>query len=69
MKKELLNIWRPFLGRVKNSIRAHNNGYCSVSDNELVSDMWETAKAAGWTLEEITANPSHSVSDVLAIWG
>ncbi len=65
---EVAKAWKPHLSRVKQKVKDHNNGYYSMSDKELISDIWDTAKAAGWRVDEIVGNPRGSIMDVVAIW-
>lgn len=46
-----------------------NDGYDpELSDNEMIYDVVQTAKAGGWKESEIVDNPRGAVNDVLSIW-
>lgn len=66
---EVLRALRPHAKRVRDAIRSWNMGDPSdMTDDRVVADVWDTAKAAGWKADELVDQPREAVLDVLAIW-
>ncbi|MFA4971337.1 MAG: hypothetical protein WC683_01905 [bacterium] len=66
---EVFAALKPYVKRMKKEIRAWNMGDPGdVSDKELIQSAWEGMRLAGWMPEDVLAQPSRAVDDVLGIW-
>lgn len=67
--REVVRALIPQMKRVKEAVAAWDMGDPSDEpDARLAADVWETARHAGWSAEDVVANPREAVRDVLAIW-
>lgn len=60
---------RSYARKVRDEIRSWDMGDPGdESDAKIASDVWDTARHAGWSADDVVANPGEAVRDVLAIW-
>ena len=66
MRDYIFSLWSTEI--VRDEIAKNNGCSCYDSRRSIENDLIGTAKAAGWTLNEIKENERDAMQDVLSIW-